>query len=77
MYITPSTGSTAQQMKRLEERIHELRDTGIYYEEVKPIETSNNCVDVAIKVPERSPEVKEALREIFWTDGILRKNSRT
>lgn len=76
MYITPSTGSTAQQLKRLsdlEEMIHELRDTGIYYEEVKPIETSNGCTDVAIKVPERSPEVKQALREIFLTDGILRK----
>lgn len=76
MYITPSTGSTAQQMKRLsdlEEMIHELRDTGIYFEEVKPIETSNNCIDVAIKVPERSPEVKQALREVFLTDGIIRK----
>ena len=76
MYITPSTGSSAQQAKRLfdlEETIRELKDTGIYYEEVKPIETSNNCTDVAIKVPERSPEVKKALREIFWTDGVLRK----
>lgn len=73
MYITPSLGSTAQQLKRLEEMVHELRDTGIYLEEVKPIETSNNCTDVAIKVPERSSEVSEALMEIFWTDGILRK----
>lgn len=76
MYITPSTGSSAQQAKRLfdlEEMVHELKDTGIYYEEVKPIETSNNCTDIAIKVPERSPEVRKALLEMFWTDGILRK----
>lgn len=76
MYITPSIGSSAQQAKRLfelEERIQELKDTGIYYEEVKPLETSNTCTDVAIKVPERNSEVKQALREIFWTDGILRK----
>lgn len=76
MYITPSTGSSAQQAKRLfdlEDMIQELKDTSIYYEEVKPLETSNNCTDVAFKVPERSSEVKQALREIFWTDGILRK----
>ena len=76
MYITPSIGSSAQQANRLfelEERIQELKDTGIYYEEVKPLETSNNCTDVAIKVPERSSAVKQALREIFWTAGILRK----
>lgn len=75
MYITPSTGSSTQQAKRssdLEEMIHELKDTGIYFEEVKPIETSNTCTDVAIKVPERSPEVKQALREMFYTDGIIR-----
>ena len=77
MYITPSTGSSAQQAKRLldlEEKIQELKDTGIYFEEVKPLETSNRCTDVAFKVPERSSEVKQAaLREMFWTDGILRK----
>ena len=64
MYITPSTGSSAQQSKRLfdlEETIRELRDTGIYFEEVKPLETSNNCTDAAITVPERSPEVEKAL----------------
>ena len=76
MYITPSTGSSAQQAKRLldlEEKIQELKDTGIYFEEVKPLETSNTCTDVAIKVPERSSEVKQALREMFCTDSIIRK----
>ena len=76
MYTTPSTGSSAQQAKRLfelEEKIQELKDTGIYYEEVKPLKISNNCTDVALKVPERSQEVKKALREMFCTDSIIRK----
>ncbi len=51
MYITPSIGSSAQQAKSLsdlEEMIHELKDTGIYFEEVKPAETSNNCTNIEI-----------------------------